>query len=554
MVSSNGKGSGTTTATTTGGGSALDLLKSKLSQLKSSLSSRDQTIMDLRRQLSEQVPRDLERAREEASKGVREELEPLLESAQKRSEQLLKDKAELQQTLSKLEQQMTKLSETERQDRQQWQQELLARELEKAKSEWDRVEAANRKKMLAEHTSKVKKATLAQMEEHVRSRLLKVENEKVAEIAHLQMEHSSSIAQIRRDQEEELSKVRKQHSAEIEAARIECQQQAMENLRTTIEKYDKMMQEQKDRFQSDLDRERRRSETSSAQVSSMVSAAVSRARADHEMEIRRLKQRHEQELEDLQRSHASQVAQLRTKIALEKDGWSSALRKKFDEDYRRKLEDIRRQLQVEQEEEIGMILKRVSEETEGGHRELVKSYEMKLDTQRRQFQSDLSSLRRQLDAAQSELKDVQEDRDSLRRTHHRCEGRLHTLQEEVTNLTRKLRAASETIEQHQSTIRSLEIDATTQKLSAQERNQLLERIRSLESSLADSRHSMSSLQQSHSDALQNFETTHAQMLAQMQQRVAELVRKKESIIEQLQRKISQLEEEARNALVEEDGY
>lgn len=383
--STNGASSSSSASTGIGSQFPLDSLKSKLVTLKSELSSKDALISSLRSQLSQnELERISLQSQHDSTLAIQKrDYDTLLHSNQEFSKRVLEEKGVLQQRYENLSETSSKLQEELQQRMDVFQRDTLQQELSKAKSSWVASEKLTRERYLSEQVRQIRFEARKDWEKEVEGVMEKMKGKMNEQGEVLKKKHEQTVGDIRSDHERLISTIRKQHSLDLERTREEERLERQKKIRETVEKYDKLMMEQRERYQMELETMRSQLTQSSNMNQNAIDEALLEQRKSHLFEIGQLKDQHTQLLNDLQRRHGLQSSTEKERLEIEKETWSSMIVSKLQKDFNDKERQVKLQLQKEQQEEIEVIVEKLTKENELACKEIVREYEKKIDNLRR---------------------------------------------------------------------------------------------------------------------------------------------------------------------------
>lgn len=137
------------------------------------------------------------------------------------------------------------------------------------------------------------------------------------------------------------------------------------------------------RYQSELETVRTQSTTSSSALQNAIDSALLSQRKEHMFEVQKLKDAHAQAIDDLNRRHQLREASERERMNIEKETWTGLMNSRMQKELLEKERQMKAQLMKEQQEEIELIVDKLTKENELSTKEIVRDYEKKIETMRR---------------------------------------------------------------------------------------------------------------------------------------------------------------------------
>ena len=159
-------------------------------------------------------------------------------------------------------------------------------------------------------------------------------------------------------------------------------------LRDQIDRYDKSMLAQREKFSEELEAERQRlrsiHQSETAKLQKQVGSFMARDE-DRYGEIRR---QFQQQVDDAKRSGQQAVERQKEKERLERESWQTMMMRKLEADMR---DDFER----ERDSEIDMVIERLGKESVSAQRDLEDRYQREMDDMRRRQERETSKYRQQ---------------------------------------------------------------------------------------------------------------------------------------------------------------
>ena len=448
------------------GAGGFDSLKTKVANFKADLAAKDSTIASLRAQI-QSLQLDLTSQTQRHTDSLasqKAEYETLLASSQNFVEKVLNEKAALNGQVSSLAEQIANLSASYAAKETEFRSTTLAAEIAKAKSLWIAAEKVSRDNFLAHRTKQIKTETLASMEPEVKKLLARTAQEKKDMEEALARKHQTEIANLRQDHEALIASIRKQHGVALDHAREEERALSQKRLRESVEKFDSMMQDQRAKHLAELDAERARASTNSASLQAAIEKALLQQRQEHLVAISRLKDQAAQDVEDRDRRAALQLSSERERLAIEKESWSGIMLAKLQKDAADKLAQHRAALKTEHDEEISMLVQKITSEAEKQTKDVVREYERKLDVARKGAQGDIAATKRSADEWQTKHTALLSAHSALESQHRSCASNLASLQSDLAEKSEALRDTQERLAHAEKKIATVQKD-TMDKVS-----------------------------------------------------------------------------------------
>jgi 5-azacytidine-induced protein 1 len=377
-----GMGDGVVRAST-GAGGVFDGVKAKLLHYKVQLEDKDATVKVLQENLAahgERERRLLQQQREEANARLAEQkasFEQVIQRQLAFIDGILKDKETLtglceerSQLLVAAEEKAARLLEDTRQ--------AAERNLQKQKEVWAAAEKIRRDTWVAKKTKTIKELTIKGLEPEIQ-RLLSANKD---EIKRLEAAHQDELRrqklELRDEAERQVAQLRdalaQERAAAVERERETC----TKRLRDQIDRYDRQMVEQRERANRELERERQSwMQTKRDEVAALQDQLALYKRQD-ESRFSQLRSEHGESLEAVKRRSELALEQERERERLEREQWKANILAKLNKDLQAKEQEMRAVLTKERDDELEMVISRLSEETAEAQRSLISSYEKKL--------------------------------------------------------------------------------------------------------------------------------------------------------------------------------
>ncbi len=548
--SNSGGGSSSSGSSSDASSSGLDLLKSKLSALRSDALSKEAQVSSLREQVAELIAAQASaasRAHDELQ-AQKNEYESLLASSQSFVEKILHEKSELNSQVASLNSRLESLGSESATKEAEFRSTVLSTELKKAKEHWISAERTAREGFLAHRTKQIQSELIAAMEPEVNKALVRERAERKEAEEMAMRRAAAALADARADHEALIGSIRKQHITALEHAREEERMGSQRKLRECIDRYDALMQEMRSRHSTEMEELRTRLAGSSSSLASAVDAALLSARQEFLVEKSKAHEASLQELNDRERRHTLLLATEREKLSIEKDAWIALTSSRLSREADARIESAKRELTKGHEEEISMLVSRLGGENQSVVRDVVRECERKIDAAKRAHAHELAQVKKGREEAQTKLAALQSNHATVEDRLRAASTRLAALQAELSEKTSALSSAADSLVQAER--RAARAEEQAESKFASEKKQLRAEFRSMqarldEASKRDAAHA-GQMEAAVADAVARKEQEHARALEATQGRVKELLAKKEGLIDALKKRVADAERDAHN--------
>jgi 5-azacytidine-induced protein 1 len=391
-------------------------------------------------------------------------------------------------------------------------------------------EKLKRDKFVLDKTKSIKALTIKGLEPEIERLMEKGKKERKEQDEMWEGKLTSALSDAAREQERALSHLRSLLLAEREEALEQERNHAAQRLREQVERGDQIMQEQRERFHSELERQK-----SSLLDSSQKSHPSAASAAAAEQRIRALKEQHLQDLTLERARFDSQLSLLKSQHEQERLQSSSLLSSQLSQSMKEREREMREKMQEEQREEIDLIISKLTSDHESSLSSLRSSFSSQLSSS----QSLLSDLQQQ--NLQLKLQ-VEQERDQAQGSVEEMKRELREEKSHTASLQRQLRSAEFSLSSLQAKLEKYEKSESAMRKELEERYagkmEELERDRdSKQQAFRDERdrglEASRRAEKQLAERLQFQEAKHAAELESVQLRVKHMIEKKELVIQQL---------------------
>lgn len=351
-------------------------------------------------------------------------------------------------------------------------QERFEIELKKKKELWMASEKLRREKWMKEETIKIKDTTIKALEPQME---LMIRN------------HKKNLKQAKEQYIDELNNEKLKFAEEYEekfndfkAKNLREKEDAIENER---ERYEHKLQQQYERIEAQFNKERDRWNDNMRQETDRVESFRKRDLELHKDEINGIKKQHQEEMlslkrfyeektEKLENSHNEELANLSAKLKEEYTEWREDFLQKQKEELREKLKEMRDQVKRERNEEINVIVNKLSSEAFDTEKALIAKFDRKEKELEAKYRNEILELKDRVETFRGKS-------DVERRTKEMLEENLSITSQRLSDNEAEISQKNIMIESLRSSIKSLTDQLNSLQASEEKQRANLEKEESI---------------------------------------------------------------------------
>ena len=254
-------------------------------------------------------------------------------------------------------------------------------------------ERARKERWTNEKRKEIKETTLKGLEPELQRILTKHKKElQCMEDGHLKNIRKLEI-QIQKEKDDSIRSIVEQMKRERDEAVSAEVDIGRAKLRTQMKHYDDELLNYKNKYENDTSNRVNRNENEITKMSDKHMIEMEQIKRD-EMERREdLARRYNEERASIERRHEDTILDIRRRTEDERNEWKKNEKIKFVEIKKNEINDIQKELTIERDEQIDLVIRRLDEETGRNQRESSNTFTTRLEEMKKEHELDLRGVR-----------------------------------------------------------------------------------------------------------------------------------------------------------------